>query len=378
MKKITVAMTALAAAGALALAGCGGGDDTTTAPPSDGDNTEQPDDGDATEGEGFAADAAIGISLPQKTSQNWVEAEEMFLAGLSEAGYNPIVQFANNGASEQQQQIESMIQQGAKVIVIGAVDGSQLSSQVEAARDAGVKIIAYDRMIQETDAVDLYVAYDNFQVGVGQGEALLKGLAERKGDGPWNIELIAGSNDDANSKPFFEGAMSILQPKIDDGTLNVLSGQTTQAQVATEGWQASVAQNRMDSIISGFYGSEELHGVLSPNDTLARAAIASAQAAGKDLPVLTGQDSEDDSVASVAKGEQYHTIFKDTRGLVDAVLAQIDLAQQGQPFNSNAEVDNGTIQVPTDFLTPISVFQDNAAEVYANDEARAKIVADNS
>ncbi|GAA2246273.1 sugar ABC transporter substrate-binding protein [Rarobacter faecitabidus] len=373
MKKITVALTALAAVGAVALAGCSS-DSTSSAPTKPTETGSKTPGGDAA---GFEDGATIGISLPQKTSQNWVEAEQLFNQGLKAAGYNPVVQFANNGAAEQQSQIEAMIQQGAKVIVIGAVDGSQLSTQVEAAREAGIKIVAYDRLIKETDAVDLYVAYDNFKVGELQGQALLDGLAARKGAGPYNIELIAGSNDDANSKPFFEGAISVLQPKIDDGTLKILSGQTTQEQVATEGWDPANVQKRMDSIISGFYKDAKLDGILSPNDTLGRAAIASATAAGLDVPVVTGQDSEDDSVASVAKGEQYQTIFKDTRGLVDAVLKQIDLAKAGQEFSSNGVANNGTIDVPADYLTPVSVTQENILEAYANDEARLDIAKKN-
>ncbi|GAA2528534.1 sugar-binding protein [Rarobacter incanus] len=366
MKKIAVAFTALAAVGAVALAGCGGGSSSSTTSAAGGDTTS------AAAG-GFEAGATIGISLPQKTSQNWVEAEQMFNEGLKAAGYNPVVQFANNGASEQQSQIESMIQQGAKVIVIGAVDGSQLSTQVENAQSQGVKVIAYDRLIKETKAVDLYVAYDNEKVGELQGQALLEGLAARKGSGPYNIELIAGSNDDANSKPFFEGAMSVLQPKIDDGTLKILSGQTTQDKVATEGWDPAKVQTRMDAIISGFYKSEPLDGILSPNDTLGRAAIQSATDAGLDTPVVTGQDSEDESVTSVAEGKQYQTIYKDTRGLVDAVLKQIELAKDGKAFESNGSANNGTIDVPADYLTPVSVTQANILQAYANDATRLKL-----
>ncbi len=130
----------------------------------------------------------------------------------------------------------------------------------------------------------MYVAFDNYEVGVLQGTALLQGLAERKGDGPYNIELIAGSPDDANSTPFFEGAMSVLQPKIDDGTLVVVSGQTSFEQVATQGWKAENAQKRMDTILAGSYADTELDGVLSPNDTLGRAALTSVAQAGKETP----------------------------------------------------------------------------------------------
>ncbi|HEY0188112.1 MAG TPA: sugar-binding protein [Cellulomonas sp.] len=324
---------------------------------------------------GFAADATIGVALPQKTSENWVLAEQLFTDGLTEAGYNPIVQFANNGVTEQQNQIQAMVEQGASVIVVGAIDGSQLGTQLEAAEESGAKVIAYDRLVKNTDAVDLYVAFDNYQVGVLQGTSLLEGLAARKGDGPYNIELIAGSPDDANSTPFFEGAMSVLQPKIDDGTLNIVSGQTTFEAVATQGWTAENVQTRMDTILAGSYTDTELDGILSPNDTLARAALTSVAQAGKDTPVVTGQDSEVESVKSIMAGEQYSTIYKDTRELVAKTIAQIQLLQQGEDpeVNDTESYDNGVKVVPAYLLTPVIVTKENAAEVYANDDTLAPL-----
>lgn len=357
-------VAALAAVGALALAGCStdrGGEtpESTTTASGAGESTVCIEPG-----------SAIGVALPQKTSENWVLAEELFNDGLTEAGFEPIVQFGNSGVTEQQNQIDAMVEQDAKVIVVGAIDGSQLGTQLEAAKNAGASVIAYDRLVLNTDAVDAYIAFDNFQVGVLQGEALLQGLAERKGDGPYNIELIAGSADDANSIPFFEGGMSVLQPKIDDGTLTVVSGQTTFEQAATDGWQAENAQTRMDTIMSGHYsGDTELHGILSPNDTLARAALTSVDQAGQETPVISGQDSEVESVKSIVAGEQYSTIYKDTRDLVAQTITSIEeLANCGDiPINDTEQYDNGVKVVPAFLLEPKIVTQENAAEVYAND-----------
>lgn len=360
MRRTTFALAATAMASALVLSACG-----------DGRAGETTDAGAGSEEEaGFAADATIGVALPQKTSENWVLAEELFNDGLREAGFDPIVQFANGGVSEQQNQIQAMVEQGAEVIVVGAIDGSQLGTQLEAAKDGGAYVIAYDRLVKNTEAVDLYIAFDNYQVGVLQGTALLEGLAERKGEGPYNIELIAGSPDDANSTPFFEGAMSVLQPRIDDGTLVVVSGQTTFEQVATQGWKAENAQRRMDTILAGSYEGTELHGVLSPNDTLGRAALTAVAQAGKDTPVVTGQDSEVESVKSIVAGEQYSTIYKDTRELVAQTIATIKALQAGEDpdVNDTESYDNDVKIVPAYLLTPIIVTQENAAEVYANDE----------
>lgn len=366
MKKLTAALIAAGAAGALLLSGCSSSDRGESSGGSSGSSTEA---------SGFAADATIGVALPQKTSENWVLAEQLFNDGLKEAGFNPIVQFANSGVTEQQNQIQAMTEQGASVIVVGAIDGSQLGSQLEDAEQNGAHVIAYDRLVKNTDAVDMYVAFDNYQVGVLQGQSLLEGLAARKGDGPYNIELIAGSPDDANSTPFFEGAMSVLQPKIDDGTLVVVSGQTSFEQVATQGWKAENAQKRMDTILAGSYADTELDGILSPNDTLGRAALTSVAQAGKDTPVVTGQDSEVESVKSIMAGEQYSTIYKDTRELVAQTIKEIQLLQQGEDpeINDTDSYDNGVKVVPSYLLTPVIVTKENAAEVYANDSTLAPL-----
>ena len=396
MKKLSIVVT-VAAAGALMLAGCGsttpGG---TTTPPATSpaatatsvdlktcltnaaatvtSGTSGTTSSTITPSTGFAAGAKIGVSLPQKTSQNWVEAEGMFNTGLTAAGYVPTVQFATNGVADQQNQISAMVQNGVSVLVVGAVDGSQLGGQLDQAKQAGITVIAYDRLLMNTKSVDMYVAYDNYKVGQLQGQALLQGMLANQGDPPYNIELIAGSPDDANSKPFFEGAMSVIQPGIDCGALKVLSGQTTQTQAATQGWLAKNAQTRMDAILAANYTSAKLNGILSPNDTLARAALASLSSAGKsgDKTIITGQDSETASIPLIMQGTQYMTIYKNTQGLVDAIIAIINLLQKGQPvpINDTTSYNNGVQVVPTQLLTPQVVTAANAAQVYANDATR--------
>jgi len=368
MKKILLSATALVVAGAFALTGCSserGGDTGSGA----GEETAK----------GFAADATIGVALPDKTSENWVLAGQLFTDGLEKAGFKADVQYApaSNTVAEQQNQIQAMVTGGAKVIIIGAKDGKQLATQVEAAHDAGVAVIAYDRLIENTEAVDYYVAFDNFEVGKLQGQALLDGLAERAGhEAPYNIELFSGSPDDANSAVFFNGAMEVLQPKIDDGTLKVVSGQTEIAQTATEGWKAENAQRRMDSILTSTYSSETLDGVLSPNDTLARAIITSVQGAGKDVPVVTGQDSEVESVKSIMEGIQYSTINKDTTLLVEQAIKMVGQLQKGEEVdvNDTEQYDNGVKVVPAYLLPPIIVTKENAAEAYANVPSLLEIV----
>ncbi|RKR85854.1 monosaccharide ABC transporter substrate-binding protein (CUT2 family) [Micromonospora pisi] len=321
---------------------------------------------------GFAADALIGVALPAKTSENWVLAGDLFTNGLKEAGFQADVQYAaaSGTVADQQSQISAMVTKGAKVIVIGATDAAQLSTQVEQAKQAGAAVIAYDRLITNSKDVDYYVAYDNFKVGQLQGEALLKGMKEKKPNGPYTIELFAGSSDDNNSGVFFNGAMDVLKKEIDAGNVIVGSGQTDIKQVATDGWKAENAQRRMDTLLNGSYtNGKTLDGVLSPNDTLARAIITSVKGAGKPLPVVTGQDSEVESVKSIMAGEQYSTINKDTRTLVKQTIQMVKDLQGGKEpeVNDTKSYNNGVKVVPSFLLPPVIVTKTNAAEAYAND-----------
>ncbi len=354
------------AVAALVLTGCGRNSDTGTTPGATSGGAAAA---------GFPANAVIGIALPQKTSENWVLAEQLFKDGLSAAGFQGDVQFANTGVSEQQNQIQAMVTKGAKVIVVGAIDGSQLGSQLKAAKDAGAIVIAYDRLVKNTPAVDYYVAYDNFKVGELQGQALLDGMAKKKANGPYNIELFAGSPDDANAQVFFDGAMKVLKPKIDDGTLKVVSGQTDFNQVVTQAWKGENAQKRMDTLLSANYTSADIDGVLSPNDNLARSIITSVKAAGKPVPVVTGQDSEVESVKSIMAGEQYSTINKDTRNLVKDTIAMVTALQKGEKptVNDTESYNNGVKVVPANLLPPVIVTKENAAEAYANDPTLAPL-----
>ncbi len=364
MRGVATLLVVFGAAGALALAGCGGGRRSRAA--------ARP----GAEAQGFEKGATIGVALPQKTSENWVLAEKLFQEGLEEAGYRADVQFANGGVPEQQNQVQTMVIKGARVVVVGAIDGSQLGAQVKEAKASGATVIAYDRLLLNTRAVDYYLAYDNFKVGELQGRSLLEGLKKRKGQAPWNVELVAGSPDDSNSKVFFDGAMSVLRPGIDDGTLVVKSGQTSFSQASTQGWKSENAQKRMDTLLAGTYSKAELAGILAPNDTLARAVLTAARAAGKELPVVTGQDSEVESVKSILKGEQYSTINKDTANLVRHAIEMVNDLQQGRTpaVNDTRSYGNGAKIVPAYLLEPRIVTLENVRESYANDPVLKHVV----
>ncbi|WP_406067901.1 substrate-binding domain-containing protein [Micromonospora sp. NBC_01638] len=357
-------VVAVSAAAMLALAGCGSG--------RDGDSDTK---GEAAKG--FAANSLIGVALPAKTSENWVLAGDLFTSGLKEAGFQSDVQYAgaSTTVADQQAQITAMVTKGAKVIVIGATDAAQLSTQVAAAHTAGVKVIAYDRLITNTPDLDYYVAFDNFKVGQLQGQALLDGMKAKKPNGPYNIELFSGSPDDNNAGVFFNGAMDVLKPEIDKGNVVVASKQTDVKQTAIQGWKAEGAQARMDQLLTSTYGNKELDGVLSPNDTLARAILTSVKGAGKPTPVVTGQDSEVESVKSIVAGEQYMTINKDTRNLVKETINMVKALQAGNApqVNDTKSYNNGSKVVDTYLLPPVAVTKANAAEAYANDPKLAPL-----
>ena len=377
MKKLFALLLALVMV--LSMTACGGGRTepapaatTPAAPaaPADSGSAAAP----AATG-GFEAGATIGVSLPWLGTQNWKEAEEMFKTELEAAGFKPIIQAADNKVPTQQQQIESMIQNGAKVIVVGPIDGTQLGAVLEEAKAAGVYVIGYDRLLENTTGVDGVVQFGSVKTGELQAQALLDGLKEMKGEGPWNIELFGGGPADPNAPNFFKGAMSVLQPLIDDGTLTVVSGQTDFTQCATMDWDNAKAQARMDSLLSGFYSDKEIHGVLSPNDGIARAIITSCEQAGQEIPAISGLDAENESVEWVWSGRQYSTIAKPTDALVAQTIEIIKSLQAGNGMPAtDVQVNNGKIDVLVYELPPVVVTKDNAKEVFANDPGRLELL----
>ena len=248
---------------------------------------------------------------------------------------------------------------------------------LEKAKDAGVYVIGYDRLLENTTGVDGIVQFGSVKTGELQAQALLQGLEELKGEAPYNIELFGGGPADPNAPNFFKGAMSVLQPLIDDGTLVVVSGQTDFTQCATVDWDNSKAQSRMDAILAGNYSDIEIDGVLSPNDGIARAIITSCENAGQPIPVVSGLDAENESVEWVWSGRQYSTVAKPTNALVGETVSIIDslLSGNGMPA-TDVTANNGVIDVPIYELPPVVVTKENAKEVFADDPDRMALLTD--
>jgi putative multiple sugar transport system substrate-binding protein len=335
-----------------------------------------PSTGDAGDGgDGVSSGGLIGVAMPTRSSERWIADGNAVKAELEAAGYTVALEYAEDDIPTQVNQIENMITQGAEALIIASIDGTTLTQVLQDAADAGIPVIAYDRLIRDSENVDYYATFDNFLVGQQQAWTLLNGLGltDLEGNaladapaGPFNVELFAGSLDDNNAFFFFNGAMNVLQPLIDEGTLVVKSGQTDIEQAATLRWDGQVAQARMENLLTANYSDgSTVDAVLSPYDGLSRGIISALTDAGysvgADFPIISGQDAEIDSVKAILAGEQYATIFKDTRELakVAASMARA-LLEGGEPeINDTSTYDNGVKVIPSYLLGPVPVIRDN-------------------
>ena len=332
----TVAGSALA----LSLAACGGG------------------------GSGSGSDdkGTIGVAMPTKSSERWIDDGNNMKKQLQAAGYKVDLQYAEDDIPTQVSQVENMVTKGDKMLVIAAIDGTALGDVLKTAKDSDIPVISYDRLIRDTDAVDYYTTFDNEKVGQLQAQSLVDGLKASGAKAPYNVELFAGSPDDNNATFFWNGAMKVLKPMIDSGDMVVVSKQTDFKQAAILRWDPATAQKRMEDILTKSYTQETVNGVLSPYDGLSLGIIAALKSngyggSGKKLPVVTGQDAEAQSVKSINAGEQYSTIFKDTRKLAKVTVSMIKAigADKKPEVNDTKSYNNGNKVVPSYLLDPVPV-----------------------
>ena len=307
--------------------------------------------------------------MPTKSSARWIDDGNNMVKQLEKAGYKADLQYAEDDIPTQVSQIENMMVKGVNVLVIAAIDGTTLTNALENAHAADIKVIAYDRLIRDSEYVDYYATFDNTKVGVLQAESLVKGMQAR-GKGPYNVELFGGSPDDNNAYFFYNGAMSVLQPLIDKGEIKILSGQTGMGKVGTLRWDGATAQARMDNLLSANYTKERLDGVLSPYDGISIGVLSSLKGVGygsgdMPMPIVTGQDSEVQSVKSILAGEQYSSIFKDTRQLAEVTVGMVKALLEGSEpqINDTKTYDNGKKVVPAYLLQPVTVDKSNWEKV---------------
>src|SRR5690349_5708658 len=316
------------------------------------------------------AKPSVGIAMPTKSSARWIDDGNNIVKALKERGYGTDLQYAEDDIPNQLSQVENMVTKGAKVLVIAAIDGTTLSDVLKQAKAKGITVIAYDRLIRDSPNVDYYATFDNFQVGVLQAQSIEQALGLKEGKGPFNIELFGGSPDDNNSYFFYNGAMSVLQPYIDKGKLVVGSGQMGMDKVSTLRWDGATAQARMDNLLSAFYGKKHVDAVLSPYDGLSIGIISSLKGVGygsadQPMPGISGQDAEVPSIKAMLRGDQYSTIFKDTRDLAKVAASMVDSAlnKKEVEVNDTKTYNNGVKVVPSYLLKPVVVDKSNWEKV---------------
>ena len=327
-----------------------------------------------------AEGAFIGIAMPETGRWRWDKDGNSLKAEAEKRGYRAEVQYGEVDQPTQNQQIQNFLDQGAKLLVVGCIDDS-VDLVISVAAHNNVTVIAYDRIIASSENYDYYITFNNFKVGVYQAQSLVDALEldSASADEPKQIALFAGSSTDGNAFFFFDGAMSVLNPYIESGVLNVVgpypktSTDTANFQrIAIENWQESIAKTHMEDLLAGAARNVTLDAILSPNDKLARAFIEACKADAKyqdKLPLVTGQDAEFDSAVMIKSGEQYSTVFKDTAKLAEATILLADAILKDQPPNIPGAVlaegdlkeigNTGRKYVNTYLLDPILVTKEN-------------------
>lgn len=371
-KKVLSGLLSVAMAAAL-LTGCGGSSASTeTAATEAAAEAPAEEAAPATEAakEAEAGDAEgglIGVAMPTKDLQRWNQDGSNMEAELKAAGYEVDLQFASNDIPTQVSQIENMVSNGCDLLVIASIDGDSLGTVLAQAKEAGIPVIAYDRLIMNSDAVSYYATFDNYMVGTKQGEYIRDALDLDNAEGPFNMEVFTGDPGDNNAKFFYGGAMDVLQPYIDEGKIVVQSGQVDFATVATANWATDAAQSRMENILSSYYADgTQLDIVLCSNDSTAL-GVENALAANYtgEYPVITGQDCDIANVKNMIAGKQSMSIFKDTRTLATQVVAMVDAIMKGgeAPVNDTESYDNGTGVIPSYLCEPVFADANNYQEL---------------
>ena len=316
-------------------------------------------------------DNLIGVAMPTQSMQRWNLDGENMRRQLEAKGYTVDLQYANNDVNTQIQGIENMITKGCKVLVVAAIDGSTLTNVLKKAAENGVKVIAYDRLIMKTSNIDYYATFDNFKVGVIQGQYIESKLGLKDGKGPFNIELFGGAPDDNNATFFFKGAMSVLTPYINSGKLIIPSKQKNFTTIAINGWDSAKAQARMDNLLTSNYSkSTKLQVILSPNDSLAIGIVASLKNGGygstaKPYPLLTGQDCDKPNVMAMINDQQSMSVFKDTRNLATKVVEMVSSIIEGKKadVNDTKSYDNGSKVIPSFLCDPVYADKTNYKKI---------------
>lgn len=364
MKKRGMGVFLTAALTAVMLAGCS----SRQAPvQTEAKTAGQTAEAQAQEETGDRKDGLVGVAMPTKDLQRWNQDGSNMKAQLEEAGYKVDLQYANNDNATMVSQLETMIANGCEVLVVASIDGDAVGTALAQAKENNIPVIAYDRLLMNSDAVTYYATFDNYMVGQKQGEYIVQALDLEKAEGPFRMEIFTGDPGDNNANFFYGGAMDVLQPYIEQGKLVVQSGQMEFADVATANWASETAQSRMDAILASYYADgTKLDVVLCSNDSTALGVTNALEAAYTgEWPVITGQDCDIANVKNMIAGKQSMSIFKDTRTLASQVVKMVDALMQGQKaeVNDTETYDNGRIVVPSYLCEPVFADAGNYKEL---------------
>ena len=359
MKKILALVLALSLS--LALVSCAGSPGTSASPSASGSPSASTSTPPTT-----AGGKRIGVAMPTQSSQRWIQDGGNMKAKLEALGYTVDLQYAEDDVQAQVSQLENMITNGANCLVVASIDSQALVNVLAQAKSNNIPVIAYDRLLMDTDAVSYYATFDNKGVGVEIGKYIEKTMGLADGKGPFNVEFFAGSPDDNNAHMLNAGVFEVLQKYLDNGMLVCQSGQLDFDTICTLRWSQETAQQRMENLISGYYSTgETVDIVVSPFDGISYGIAAALDGAGykvgEQWPVITGQDAELMAAKNILSGRQAQTIFKDTRTLADKCVTMVQaVLEGGEPeINDTTTYNNGKLVVPSYLCTPVSVDKDN-------------------
>lgn len=375
MKKFLALILALAMA--LALVACGGNggasQGSTDAGQTSGDTagTDAGTDAAAPAEEQVGAGKTIGIAMPTQSSERWINDGANMKAQLEALGYEVQLQYAEDDPQAQVSQIENFVGQQLDCIVIAAVDSGALTNVESQAKAAGIPIIAYDRLLMDTDAVSYYASFDNEGVGTAIGQYIkdAKDLDAARANGEsYTIEFFMGSPDDNNAVLLHRGVMGVLQEYLDDGTLVCKTGRTSFDETCILRWSQETAQQWCENYLAGFYADEDLDIACSAFDGFSygiRSALETAGYTDANWPLITGQDAELMATKNIISGKQTMSIYKDTRLLAEKCVSMVNAVCNGTDpeINDTTTYDNNVLVVPSYLCTPVAVDKDNYKEI---------------
>lgn len=308
----------------------------------------------------------VGVAMPTQSSQRWIQDGGNMKEKLEALGYEVDLQYAEDDVQAQVSQLENMITNGADCLVVASIDSSALVNVLAQAKQAGIPVIAYDRLLMDTDAVSYYATFDNKGVGVIIGQYIEEKMDLKNGAGPFNIEFFAGSPDDNNAHMLNDGVFEVLQQYLDNGQLVCVSGQTDFDTICTLRWSQEAAQQRMENLLSANYSTgKDVDIVVSPFDGISYGIAAALEGAGYKVgekwPLITGQDAELMAAKNILSGKQTQTVFKDTRTLADKCVTMVQAVLEGSEpeINDTETYNNNVVVVPSYLCVPVSVDKDN-------------------